>query len=67
MQQGRSILRETEATEASLLYGLDALRAALDAQRRGDDRSHYEEMERAFSVAHEWSNWSPLVGEVLVL
>jgi len=59
--------RETKAIDASLLYGLDALRAALDAQRKGDDRSYCGEMERAFSVAREWNNFSPLVGQVFVL
>jgi len=59
--------RETKAIDASLDYGLDALRAALDAQRKGDEGLYYEQMEEAFSVAREWNNFSPLVGEVFVL
>jgi len=59
--------RETRAIDASLQYGLDALRAALDAERKGDERSYYEHMEEAFSVAREWNNFSPLVGQVFVL
>ena len=59
--------RETKAIDASLDYGLHALRAALDAQRKGDEGLYYEQMEEAFSVAREWNNFSPLVGEVFVL
>ena len=59
--------RETRAIDASLHYGLDALRAALDAERNGDDQSYYQCMERAFSVAREWNHSSPLAGQVLVL
>lgn len=57
--------RETRAEDPSLTYGLRAIEAALEAQRRGDEDGYFFLMRDAFSVAREWNNKSDLAGRVV--
>jgi len=57
--------RETRAEDPSLIYGLGAIQAALEAEEDGDADGYYFHMRDAFSVAREWNNQSDLAGRVV--
>lgn len=57
--------RETQAEDPSLIYGLEAIEAALDAEENGDADSYYFHMRDAFAAAREWNNQSDLAGRVV--